>query len=171
MALKKTIKKLLSLNPDADIFGDEDEILDSRPVELLDDLTQALLSKHTDEDRTAPLTPPELTIMHAFGAWTIAMNGGASEAAACSEENELEKALTTLGAPDMAEGIRVIKEMMHALDEKTKDLSFEERDDAFVQLKIGDLSELDSMFYEPMDRVPRLVLKYLQVHGGEILVP
>lgn len=168
--MSERLKELCKLDSKAVDLGE-----DSSVVDILDDVCQAIMSKenasHFPEDYgKISLSDPEVVITHVWNAWGLALNGGATEAVSCSDVDELENALFKLGAPDIAKAVQELFPILAAFDEKAKNYSSDQKDVEFFELKDGELREVDGVFYKPWDRIPRLVLQYLQANADLIAI-
>ena len=144
-------------------------------LDILDDVCQAIMSKenasHFPETYgKVSLSGPEIAITQVWNAWGLALNGGATEAVSCSHIDKLENALFEVGAGDMAIAVRKLFATLEAFHEKSKNYSEEKKAAEFFDLKDGELRGVNAIFYEPWDRVPRLMLQYIQHNADQISI-
>ena len=134
--------------------------------DALDDVAQCIVSKDNDsrfpEDYgPVSLTHEEQTFLTVWGAWTMTNGGGATGALRGTECDKLVDALHEVGASTIVDAVVRLNTEIEKFEKENKDLDWKEKEARFTELKIGPWAEADSVFFEPEDRIPRILVEYL----------
>lgn len=147
----------------------------SQVSDALDDVAQCIVRKEDDsrfpEDYgPVSLTHEEQTFLTVWGAWTMANGGGATEALDGVECQTLVDALCEVVASEIVDTIIRLNTEIEEFERANKELDWRKREEKFTTLKIGPWAEDDRVFFEPEDRIPRILVEYLLRNQSQIFL-